>query len=68
MVNPNIRVRSLKIEKDGFGCYDIHIIAEEGTTLDDILEFYHDMKTNVDNMLRSRKEVNTKVNGDAKHT
>lgn len=68
MVNPNNRVRSLSIELDCFGLYDIHIRAEEGITLNDILEFYHEMKHDIDDMLRPSDEVNTKVNDDAKHT
>lgn len=67
MVNPNNRVRRLSIEMADFGLYDINIRAEEGATFDDILEFYREMKTDVDCMLRSYHEVNTKVNDDAKH-
>lgn len=63
MVNPNNRVRGLDIEVADFGLYDIRIQVEEGATLDDILEFYQEMKHNVDNMLRSYPEVNTKANG-----
>lgn len=64
MVNPNNCVRRLDIEMADFGVYDIHIRVEEGTTLDDIIEFYQEMKINLDNMLRHYSEVNTKKNGE----
>lgn len=62
MVNPHNHVRRMDIEMADFGVYDIHIRAEEGTTLDDIIEFYQEMKINVDNMLKHYPEANTKAN------